>query len=239
MMSKMRSIGGFSFIEALLALVLTSIVLGVTTYFLLAENSSYKGQKERLSINDNLRATMDFVTRMMKGATVTPGINITGTNCSNTVAFSYAESFGISTGGNTSNTLNDTGQAWTTDQWSGYQVVITGGGGSSQTRTITSNTTNQLVLSADWTTIPDTTSVYKIVSSQQFSMAGTTLRYQNISKATGVETLADRITCFSVQQDGTYPAQYNIIMTSQTGGSLPDTGRIGSATLRASVEVRN
>jgi hypothetical protein len=45
-------------------------------------------------------------------------------------------------------------------------ITITGGTGSGQSRTIYSNTNNQLTLSTNWTTIPTNTSTYNITGSQ-------------------------------------------------------------------------
>lgn len=69
---------------------------------------------------------------------------------------------GTSTGGNSSTTLNKTGAGWTVNQWTNYTVLITGGTGVGQTRTIGSNTATQLTVSTNWTTTPDNTSTYKI-----------------------------------------------------------------------------
>jgi hypothetical protein len=87
---------------------------------------------------------------------------------------------GQSTGGNTNVptvTLNDTTQTHSSNNGAvdilrdkftpgalvGNLVVITGGTGVGQSRTITANTSNQLELGAVWATIPDNTSSYKIV----------------------------------------------------------------------------
>lgn len=58
-------------------------------------------------------------------------------------------------------TLVDTGQAWTTDEYSEGIVVITSGTGAGQSRSVTSNTSNTLTVPA-WTTNPDSTSTYKV-----------------------------------------------------------------------------
>ncbi len=67
---------------------------------------------------------------------------------------------GTSTGGNTSTTLVDTHQSWMPDQWAGRTVLIVGGTGAGQLRTIASNAAHQLAVTTAWTTIPDATSVY-------------------------------------------------------------------------------
>jgi hypothetical protein len=69
---------------------------------------------------------------------------------------------GTSTGTNTVTTLNNTGKAWTTNQFTNLQIRITGGVGAGQIRTIASNTATAITVSASWTTTPDATSTYAI-----------------------------------------------------------------------------
>lgn len=66
-----------------------------------------------------------------------------------------------STGSNGSNTLNDTGESWTTNEWVGKVVIITSGIGAGQIRKILSNTATQLTVNKNWDTTP-TTSDYVI-----------------------------------------------------------------------------
>ena len=68
---------------------------------------------------------------------------------------------GTATGTQTSTTLQDTGKSWTTDQFAGHTVQLTGGTGSGQWRRITSNTSNTLTVGT-WDTTPDGTSTYSI-----------------------------------------------------------------------------
>jgi hypothetical protein len=63
-------------------------------------------------------------------------------------------------------TLTNGLKAWTTNQWTNYQVRITGGTGIGQVRTIASNTGTVLTVSASWTTNPDVTSTYEIEGNQ-------------------------------------------------------------------------
>ncbi len=238
----MRSIGthnGFSLIELLITTAVFAFLLVGFTYFLIGQGNSYSGQKNRSSVEDEARATMDFVVRMMRDATLNPAFVITGAACGNTVDFYYTESTGISTGANANNLLNDTTQNWSTNQWAGYTVVLTGGNGSGQTRSIASNTATQFVVGTTWSTIPDNTSIYKIVSDRKLSLAGSTLKYQNVSSGSGIEALSDYITCFTVQPDATCATRYNLWMTAQTANNLPDTGKQGTTTLQSSIDVRN
>lgn len=59
-------------------------------------------------------------------------------------------------------TLTHSGKTWTANQWANMQVRITSGAGAGQIRTIASNTSDTLTVSAAWTTQPDATSAYVI-----------------------------------------------------------------------------
>lgn len=65
-------------------------------------------------------------------------------------------------------TLTNSAKNWTVNQWTNYQVRITGGTGAGQIRTISSNTATALTVSAAWTTNPDATSVYAIEGNDDF-----------------------------------------------------------------------
>lgn len=87
------------------------------------------------------------------------------------VSYSVAESAssevltsGTATGA-TSTTLTDSGATWGTTQYVGKWVEITGGLGLGQTRKIVSHTGTVLTVAA-FTTTPDTTSTYAIVSAK-------------------------------------------------------------------------
>lgn len=74
----------------------------------------------------------------------------------------YSLATGTSTGTNTSTTLNNTGKAWTVNQWTNMQIRITGGTGAGQVRTIASNTATAITVGTAWTTTPDATSTYAL-----------------------------------------------------------------------------
>jgi len=61
------------------------------------------------------------------------------------------------------NSITDTSESWTADQWAGLTLKITSGTGSGQERTITSNTSTKINVSAVWTTVPDNTSNYQVI----------------------------------------------------------------------------
>lgn len=66
------------------------------------------------------------------------------------------------------NTITNTAKAWTTNQWTNYQVRIVSGTGAGQIRTVSSNTGTQITVSANWTTNPDATSVYSLEGNDDF-----------------------------------------------------------------------
>lgn len=61
------------------------------------------------------------------------------------------------------NTLSDSAQAWTVNEYSNHLVRIVQGTGVNQTRQIVSNTATALTVATNWTTTPDATSDYEIV----------------------------------------------------------------------------
>ena len=65
-------------------------------------------------------------------------------------------------------TLTNTGKAWTTNQWTNYQLRITGGTGAGQIRTVASNTATVITVGAAWTTNPDATSTYALEGNDDF-----------------------------------------------------------------------
>lgn len=103
---------------------------------------------------------------------------------------------GTATGTQSATTLQDTTQAWTTNQYANHDVVILSGTGAGQRRRIASNTATTLNLTStvngnnrtgNWTTNPDATSVYKIVPSTDFLyyMAGNGTGFYKIDLNTG------------------------------------------------------
>lgn len=61
---------------------------------------------------------------------------------------------GTATGTQTSTTLQDTSQSWTVNQFAGHIVKLSGGTGSGQWRTISSNTSDTLTVASAWGTTP-------------------------------------------------------------------------------------
>lgn len=72
------------------------------------------------------------------------------------------DDYGTATAGG-SNYLDNTVKHWVTNQWANRTIAIMSGTGSGQTRTISSNTGTRVTVSSNWTTTPDSTSVYKII----------------------------------------------------------------------------
>lgn len=114
-------------------------------------------------------------------------VNAAGTTATVTAAFSgtpaagdtfvveYAQ--GTATGTQSTTTLQDTNQTWTTNFYANFDVKILSGTGAGQRRRIASNTANTLTLAAAvtgntrtgaWAVTPDSTSVYEIVPSSDF-----------------------------------------------------------------------
>ena len=65
-------------------------------------------------------------------------------------------------------TLTNSTKSWTVNQWTNYQIRITGGTGAGQIRTIASNTATVITVGTAWTTQPDATSTYSIEGNDDF-----------------------------------------------------------------------
>lgn len=76
----------------------------------------------------------------------------------------YPENGTASGAGTGNNTLADTDKTWTVNEWTGYELWIVGGTGVGQHETISSNTATQITVDTNWTTNPDNTSVYAVVT---------------------------------------------------------------------------
>lgn len=80
----------------------------------------------------------------------------------------YAATFTTGTATSaTGTTLVHSGETWTVNQWTNFQVIIVSGTGAGQIRTITSNTNTTLTVAA-WTINPDATSVYVIEGNDDY-----------------------------------------------------------------------
>jgi hypothetical protein len=93
-----------------------------------------------------------------------------------------AFSTGPATAGGAS-TLTSGAKTWTVNQWTNYQIRITGGTGAGQIRTIASNTATVITVGTAWTTQPDATSTFSIEGNDDFlyllgNNAVTMYRYQ-------------------------------------------------------------
>jgi len=112
----------------------------------------------------------DFATNAWTARSVTnlPTAWATAAKLISTIGSVSTIATGTSTGSNTTTTLNNTGKAWATNMWANYQVRITSGTGKGQIRTVASNTSTALTVSAAWTVTPDATSVYSIEGNDDY-----------------------------------------------------------------------
>lgn len=88
---------------------------------------------------------------------------------------------GTATGG-TANTISNTAKNWSTNQFTNFQIRITGGTGAGQVRTISSNTATAITVASNWATTPDATSTYAIEGNDDYlyvtgNSSTTTYRY--------------------------------------------------------------
>jgi hypothetical protein len=72
----------------------------------------------------------------------------------------YVRSWTASAGG--ASTISIAASIWKVDHYAGKTVAITAGTGAGQTRTVASNTANQVTTTTPWGTAPDATSVFNL-----------------------------------------------------------------------------
>lgn len=111
----------------------------------------------------------DHATQAFSGALTVTGLTFTVTDGRIVGTPSSAGTFasGTATAGAAS-TITNSGKSWTTNQWTNYQIRITGGTGKGQVRTISSNTGTVITVSSNWTSNPDATSTYSIEGNDDY-----------------------------------------------------------------------
>lgn len=231
---------GFTLIELLVTLVAGMFVFVATTYFLVGQQSGFLGQKRRVDLSGNIRIAMDFVTRSLRGAVVSAASGIPGGSVGNSsLTFRYMEDMGQATAA-TANTLTDASKGWTTNQWAGYQAVLTGGTGAGDVKTIGSNTGTQITVSSNWATTPDSTTTYKIVSERMLYRTGNNLCYRNNSVSAASEGIvAQNVSYFQITNDAAPPTRYDVTLSMTPSARLTDSSSTGAMTLQSAVAVRN
>jgi prepilin-type N-terminal cleavage/methylation domain-containing protein len=230
---------GFTLIELLISMAILGIVLAGLASLFAGTNKSYTSQSMVITMQNNARAAMDFVTRTMKGISSIPPPTIGGAVCNSSITFYAVEDFGMSSGGNTFITLNDTRKKWKTNDWNNFSVTIVSGTGKGQTRTIDSNTQDTLTVKPVWDPVPDNTAEYRILSFNRFSRRTTDNNLTYRRNTSDNVSLAENITCFTVQQSGTPITSIDITISAETQNPLPDRGAKGTITLSSSVDLRN
>lgn len=138
-------------------------------------SGTYSGQYRTIS-SVNATGTQITLVSALGGAPAT----------NDTFVVEYAQ--GTATGTQSSTTLQDTNQSWTTNFYANFDVKIISGTGAGQRRRIASNTGNTLTLATAvtgntatgaWSVTPSSDSVYEIVPSSDF------LYYQAGTNGTG------------------------------------------------------
>ena len=115
---------------------------------------------------------------------------------------------GTSSGSNTAFTFKDTTKSWSTNQFTGGAVQITGGAGQGQIRRIATNSGTELQLNWPWASIPDATSQYSIFNLRSADNKFVNVRQEGNSSCDFVFAWPDsantEITQVSVQSVGQY-----------------------------------
>lgn len=127
----------------------------------------------------------------------------------------------------TSTTLTDRTQSWTRNAYqameagTGWFVLITGGTGSGQMRSIASNTSNTLTVTRPWTATPDSSSSYQIYAGNahpHMFNGATGLFTHNICDFTGTTSPGANGECFlGSGTSGVSEWDYNIAVSDGSG----------------------
>lgn len=238
---------GFTLVELMIAMVISLIVLAGIYNVFISSNRSYFIQESITDMQQNARASIEFMARELRNAVVIEAINTTSGNSSITF-YIYTDGdnadVGVSTGGNTNTTLNDTTKSWTTNKWQNKIVAIVDGTGKGQIRTISSNTPTQLTVSTAWTTVPDSTSVYHIgVEKKGFSRTSNDniLRYTKGGSVN--QPFTENITSLTLTADDlniNNIKRIDIELTARTSMTDPNmNNQYHFYTVKTSVKLRN
>jgi len=163
---------GLSLVEIIIMVaVSTLIVTGVFSIYISSQKNFAK-QESISRMHQETRITINLIGKKLKHID-----NILSLDCTpgaSSISFTGIEEMGTATSG-TASSLTNTTKNWTADNWINHEVVIQEGASSGDIRTICSNTTDTLLVSAagcgnNWTSLPNTTSYYVVRSSGVFAI---------------------------------------------------------------------
>ncbi len=136
---------------------------------------------------------------------------------------------GISSGGNTVTTFNDSTKSWKKNQWAGARITITGGQSIGQTQIVVSNTMTQLIVSPGWNTTPPNV----VPSSGSYYTLGGITDSGWVTTTTPARTLS----CPGGQIFGPATAELHCVTYGASGSGLPQgitgTGKLVNLTMTA------
>ena len=236
---------GFTLVELMIAMVISLIVIAGIYNVFISSNRSYFIQESITGMQQNARASTEFMARELRNAVIIEAIDTTSDNSSITFYTDEEDSdVGVSTGSNTNTTLNDTTKSWTTNKWQDKTVAIVDGTGKGQIRTTSSNTSNKLTVSSNWTTVPDATSVYHIdVENKGFSRTSddNILRYTKGGSVN--QPFTENITSLTLTADDTNINNIKKIdaqLTARTARTDPNMNdQYHYYTVKTSIKLRN
>jgi hypothetical protein len=144
-------------------------------------------------------------------------------------------------------TLTDTTKTWNTNQWTGGTITLTGGTGSGQTRTVSSNTATAITVSPAWATNPTAGTTYTVTALVAFDLQddARSLAYTPTTGAnwldpdpTTVGTALDRVAAIglfaAIPSNGQIPIGNGTNFTPATltaGAGVTITNAAGSVTV--------
>jgi hypothetical protein len=162
-----RQSRGMSLIELLVSMTLTLTMIPPLAGFFFSWQQSDATSSDFSDTLHDTESSMNFVIKELRNLSHLLSISLTQ------IYFISATDSPVLTG--TSSDVNnitgliDSNKVWEIDQWKDYALVIHQGLGEGQSRAISSNTDNQLVIVPNWAIAPDSSSEYKIFPRRGFT----------------------------------------------------------------------
>jgi Tfp pilus assembly protein PilW len=239
-MKTLKSETAFSYVEVLIALGISGILLTGMFQLYLSSASGALIQNDTVQMKADARAAMDLMARDLRQLYGSATISSTLTP-NDTLSLTRLEDSGYSSGGNTAATLNDNRKSWATNMFAPstagtYSVQIVGGTGMGQTNQISGNTASQFSLSNGWGTVPDATSFYVITRSKTLTRTADNM-LRSITAGGRSAVLATNVTGLSFSQLNA--STISITVTARTSVPDPRTQRYVSYSLTQSATKRN
>ncbi len=169
-MHTLNSEAAFSLTEMMVALALGGfLITGMFETYSSSANGAL-AQTDMVQMQNEARGAINIMVRDLQQSYGSPTIS-SALAPNDSISYSRLEDSGYSSGGNNASSLTDTRKSWRANAFApspagAYVVQIVSGTGAGQTQPLSGNTAFTLSLSSAWSTTPDATSQYVVLSSR-------------------------------------------------------------------------